>query len=202
MKDSKVIVKKDIAAMIDAAVNAANSAYDAARNAGIEAAKQARKDDDLKTNLDNIMSAYAEHLNVNHNVKAWFKDALTLSLAADESISFEKERTVDGEKVKEEIHTTGAEAAKMSKNDMRKAAKELRDDLGMGRKAGGGRAPKQPVAKVETKTAAETVTNSAAVKDAFYDQLDAILEKPEAREELIAHLKDLGWVGLRKSKKA
>ena len=54
----------------------------------------------------------------------------------------------------EEQHTTAKEAVNLSKHDMKKAIKELREDLGESRKAGGGRKPRTPTAPVKGEIAA------------------------------------------------
>lgn len=87
---------------------------------------------------------YNEDFGGDHNARAYFGDVITLALAGSLPISFEKQVTKDGKREKVDVHTTGAEATRLAKHDLRAAAKAVREELGTSRASGGGRPPQTP----------------------------------------------------------
>lgn len=81
-----------------------------------------------------------------NNAIAYFGDVVLLGMADTMPISFEKNVTIQGATSKKEVHTTGSDAAKMSKHDVRSAAKAVREEIGTARAGGGGRTPRTPSA--------------------------------------------------------
>lgn len=123
----------------------------------------------IKERIDNVMLAYqADFAAVDHNVKALFKDLLTLHAAGQAPV------TVDTGKGA--IHTTAVEATKLAKHDMKKAATEVRAANGMGRASGGGRkaAPKAAQAAQAAEQAVGTAPDVKAAVDGFSQWLDAL----------------------------
>lgn len=191
----KTIKKGNVVSAINEAVEAQGTMLDACKKAAGFAAKQADAELGLKGNLDMLVGLYAKELAKSANVKALFKDALTLFLAEDTPVSLEVKKR--GEDAKE-LHTTAGEAATMPKHAMRDAAKQVREANGMARNVPA-RSPKTPSAP-KTVAPAEVIVDSKLTKDAWFEQLDALLKTPDTFNELKEHLKDNGIVMYRKAK--
>jgi hypothetical protein len=133
----------------------------------------------IKERIDNVMLAYqADFAAVDHNVKALFKDLLTLHAAGQSPV------TVDTGKGA--IHTTAVEATKLAKHDMKKAATEVRAANGMGRASGGGRkaAQKPAQAAQAAEQAVGTAPDVKAAVDGFSQWLDAL---PDYLSDVVYH---------------
>lgn len=128
---------KQVIAHIGEAMEARATLYSSLRFAAAAAAPELDTSKDAKVAVGEVVDRYAEHFTGDgaHNDKAVFGDFLLLHYAADAPITFV--RKVKG--VEEPEHTTGEKATQLSKHDMRKAASAAREDLGIGRAAGGGR---------------------------------------------------------------
>lgn len=136
--------------------------------------------------LDAIMSTYAAELaDAGHNVKAIFKDALTLALKPETPISFTEKK--DGQDV--ETHTTAATAINMAKHAMRDAAKQVREENGMARKTGGGRKPAQPT----TAPVQDTGNNDDLAFAAFLHNLPVYFNDPAKALKITGALKEMGF---------
>jgi hypothetical protein len=134
-----------------------------------------------------IMGEYAPELaDAGHNVKAIFKDALTLALSPTTAISLESKK--DGQVV--EIHTTADKAVDMSKHAMREAAKQVREENGMARKAGGGRKPTQP--NTAPSQVQDTGNNEDLAFAAFLHNLPVYFKEAEKAKQIVAVLKEMG----------
>jgi len=139
----------------------------------------------LAEKLDNVMVLYKADLDkAGHNVKALFKDALTLCLAPTTPVSLE---IIKGGK-KVELHTTAEAAASMPKHTMQAAAKLVREENGMGRKEGGGRKPVTPT----TAPAQATPDTEAAAFAAWLDNLTVYLKDTVTAKQITGKLAELG----------
>ena len=116
---------------IQQAVSMSNSVYDATREAAKLAAAQLDETVSIKARVDSVVALYADELAECHNVRANFSAMLLLLAAGSQPVSI---ATKAGD-----LHTTAAEAVMLPKNQMRDAAKEVREANGIGRKSGGGR---------------------------------------------------------------
>ena len=124
-----------------------------------------------------------------HNVRALFKDALTLHAAAQCPVSIE---IIGKDGKKAEAQITASEAVDLPKHGMREAAKQVREVHGMARKTGGGRTPKQT-----TKAAPEQVTSVKTESDQFSEwlgQIDDYLTDSVFHQRIVAHLIEAGYV--------
>lgn len=87
--------------------------------------------------INAICALYGSHFEAaGHNVKALFKDALLLLAAPSTAISL-KVKDADGNDA--EKHTTAGEAIALPKHQMREAASQVREALGIGRASRGTR---------------------------------------------------------------
>jgi hypothetical protein len=139
----------------------------------------------LKDHLETIMVLYKEDLDkAGHNVKALFKDALTLCLAPATPVSLE---IIQGGK-KVETHKTALEAVDMPKHAMQEAAKQVREANGMARATGGGRKPVQPT----TAPAQATPEAKDAAFSAWLANLPVYLKDVETAKQITGKLNELG----------
>ena len=149
MSNQKLL--KTVSTLLNDACEASRSVLACCKQAAFEAKKQLDKSIECpQKRTAQVVSLYREVYGNDNNVKANFSDALFLYALGDMPISFESTRG-------SEIHTTAEKAAEnLSKHDMKKAAKEARDDLGVGRRAGGGRKPAKPIDKKPVTSAPAT----------------------------------------------
>ena len=129
-------------ALILKAGKAAASMLQCCKEAAAVAAAQLNPAQPMGERIDSVCALYADDFKTaGHNVRALFKDALTLLAAAQTPVTVD---TVgkDGKKV--ETHTTAAAAVAMPKHAMRDAAKQVREAHGLARKSGGGRKAAAP----------------------------------------------------------
>lgn len=139
----------------------------------------------LKERLESIMAIYKEDLDkAGHNVKALFKDAVTLCLAPATPVSLE---VIKGGK-KVELHTTALEAADMAKHTMQAAAKLVREENGMARATGGGRKPTTPTVA----PAQATPEAKDAAFSAWLANLPVYLKDVETAKQITGKLNELG----------
>jgi hypothetical protein len=155
MTESTFTPNARVVASIQEAVKTSATVYASLREAAQFAAPELDLSKALGESVREVRNNYSEYFAGDHNLQAVFTDLLTLHYAADSAVSFERKR---GKEV-EEVHTTAEQAVQMSKHDMRKAAKEVRENEGEGRKSGGGRKPRTPEAKSGT---TKNLTTSAA----------------------------------------
>ncbi len=139
----------------------------------------------LADKLESVMALYKEDLDkAGHNVKALFKDALTLCLAPATPVSLE---IIQGGK-KVEVHKTALEAVDMPKHAMKEAAKQVREENGMGRKEGAGRKPVQPT----TAPAQATPEDKDVAFSAWLANLPIYLKDVETAKQITGKLNELG----------
>lgn len=161
---------KTVTTLLTDACEASRSVLACCKQAALEAKGQLDKSIECpQKRTAQVVGLYREIYGKDNNVKANFSDALYLHALGDMPISFED---VKGN----EIHTTAEDAAvNLSKHNMKKAVKEARDELGTGRRAGGGRKAakaidKKPVdfpAANPSQLARETKTQQKAYWDTF-----------------------------------
>ena len=144
---------KDVGALIGKAGKAAGTMLQLCKEAAQKAAAQLNPETPIAGRIAAIVSLYAEDFkSAGHNVKSLFVDALTLYAAAQSPVTVDV-TTKDGKKV--ETHINAVDALAMPKHAMRDAAKQVREQNGMGRKT----SPKQVTPKAVTPKA---VTPKAA----------------------------------------
>ena len=165
-----------VAKLINEAGQAASTLLSKAKEAAQGAAAQLDPAKPVKARIDAVVSLYAvDFAAAGANVKALFVDALTLHAAAQTPVAV---RAMGKDGKMEDQHVTAGDAVNMAKHAMRDAAKQVREALGIGRKAGGGR-------KAATPKAASTAPTATAV-DAFSEWLDHL---PEYLEDQVFHAK-------------
>ena len=191
-KTTETAVSRDanVATCIKAAGAAGNTMLNKCREGAKLAAAQLNAALPMAERIDAVMALYtADFQAAGHNVKALFKDALTLHAAAQCPVSVEVIGK-DGKKV--EAQVTAAQAVELPKHAMRQAAREVREVHGMTRAAGAGRKPKQT-----TKAAPEQVTSVKTEADKFSEWLDSFdeyLTDSVFHQRIVAHLIEAGYV--------
>jgi hypothetical protein len=141
---------------VDTLILAAGKAAGTMYSKTLEAANLAKSELDGKLpmaeRIAKVMTAHAEAFKAaGHNVKAIFSDALTLHACAGDQV------TIAGPKNSEQ-KMSASEAAKAPKHTMREAAKQVRQNHGMGRKTTPKvvtSAPKADTATMQRETLAE-----------------------------------------------
>ena len=128
-----------VSVSLKAACKASGSMLQACKEAAKAAARQLDANLPLSERINKVMLCYKDVIGGDNNVRANFKDGLTLLACAQAPVTIE----VKGE----EVHTTAGEALELPKHAMKAAAKAVRDDNGIGR-ATQKREPKTPVASV------------------------------------------------------
>ena len=177
---------------ITKARNASATMLASCKAAAKAAARQLDKNLPLKSRIEVVMLCYAEAIDGDQNVRANFKDALTLLACAESPVSIE----VRGE----EIQTTAAEAVDMPKHAMKAAAKAIRDDNGMGRKSGGGRKAKSEEAENASRLSSVPLNTGAAQRGAVINTVITGLDDAAFFAEFKAKLAEAGFNITRKRK--
>jgi hypothetical protein len=157
-----------------------------------EAAKAASAQLDAKKPLGEriaaVVALYADDFKAaGHNVKSLFTDALTLH-AAEAAPVVVSVIGKDGKKADEA--TTAAKAVDLSKHNMRDAAKQVREQNGLGRKAGAGRKPAKPAASLP---AAPDMKTEADAFSAWLDNLPEYLQDAVYHPRIVARLIESGY---------
>ena len=131
-----IVALPEVVALIKSAVKASSSMLAKCKQAAKEAGGQLDTALPLKERIDAVVLAYSVAISGEANIKANFKDALTLIACAQSPVTFENRKG-------EEVHTTAADAIDLNRHDMKSAAKAVRADNGIGRKTAE-RSPKTP----------------------------------------------------------
>ncbi len=188
--DTAVSRDVNVATCIKAAGAAGNTMLNKCKEGAKLAASQLNAALPMGERIEAVMALYqADFQAAGHNVKALFKDALTLHAAAQCPVSVEVIGK-DGKKV--EAQVTAAQAVELPKHAMRAAAREVRETHGLSRASGAGRKPKQT-----TKAAPEQVTDVKTDADKFsewLDSLDEYLTDSVFHQRIVAHLIEAGYV--------
>ena len=179
-------------ALILKAGKAAASMFAACKEAAAIAAKQLNAALPVGERIETVVSLYAaDFATAGHNVKALFKDALTLHACGQTPVTV---TVVGKDGKKEEKHVTAADVLTMSKHALKDAVKQTRDAHNIGRKTGGGR---KPAAKMPAAPAAPDMTVTAGEIDGFsqwLNNLDAYFEDAVFHQKIVARLIDIGYV--------
>ena len=163
-----IVALPEVVALIKSAVKASSSMLAKCKQAAKEAGGQLDTALPLKERIDAVVLAYSVAISGEANIKANFKDALTLIACAQSPVTFENRKG-------EEVHTTAADAIDLNRHDMKSAAKAVRADNGIGRKTAE-RSPKTPTAGPVDAVNHESVmrivaSNLFAADDAFIKAL-------------------------------
>lgn len=143
--------------------------------------------DSVEKRIDKVLTLYADALKGNRNVTQNFRELLRLKAAGTQPLSFEMVKSINGEKVVEEVHTTAAEAAEMPKHYVSKAATELNSLLGTGRKK---KAPRVNTGSASATIKAAGETKAALTDLALADRCAEAMKRPEFQEELVQSMLD------------
>ena len=161
---------------VDTLILAAGKAAGTMYSKTLEAAKLARAELDgskpLAERITKVMTAHAEAFKAaGHNVKAIFSDALTLHACAGSQVE------IKGPKDSAQKMSASKAVETLAKNPMREAAKQVRQEMGIGRKVTPkvvSSAPKADTTTLQRETLAEVAEH---IKDAaFVSELTTLLE--------------------------
>lgn len=179
-------------ALILKAGKAAASMFAACKEAATIAAAQLNPALPMGERIETVVSLYAaDFAAAGHNVKALFKDALTLHACGQTPVTV---TVTDKAGKKVEQHVTAAQAVDMPKHALKDAVKQAREAHGLGRKSGGGR---KPAAKMPAAPAAPDMTVTAGEIDGFTQWLanfDAYITDAVFHQKIVARAIDCGFV--------
>lgn len=179
----------EIGALINKAGRAAATMLQCCKEAAQDAASQLNPAQPMGERIEAVVSLYADDFKAaGHNVKALFKDALTLLAAAQTPVTVTA-MGKDGKKVDQ--HVTAAEAAAMPKHAMRDAARQVREAHGLARKSGGGRKAATP--KADPAPAAPDIKNEADAFSAWLDNLEEYFTESVYHGRIVARLIEMGY---------
>ena len=159
-----------VSASLKAACKASGSMLQACKEAAKAAARQLDANLPLLERINKVMLCYKDVIGGDNNVRANFKDGLTLLACAQAPVSIEVRGV--------EVHTTAEKALDMPKHAMKAAAKAVREENGIGRATIAKRAPTQPSAPVVTpvdQMMRIIASNIEAGEEAFIAKLKATL---------------------------
>lgn len=188
MANNKTKTLNNVIAHLKTACEASRSMLDACKSAASEAKVQLdNKIECPQKRVDVVVALYSDIYGKDHNVKSNFKDALFAHALGDMPISFETRKG-------EEMHIVASEAVDLSKHDMKKALKEARDELGLGRKTGGGRKPRTDKnAPVKKASPSELVHEKKVQTKQYWETFAKGFHSDEWVEELKDALKAQGY---------
>ena len=175
------------AALILKAGKAAASMLQCCKEAAGMAAKQLNPATEIGARIDAVVSLYAEDFKTaGHNVRALFKDALTLHAAGQTPVTV----AVIGKDGKTgDSHIVAVDAVNLPKHAMRDAAKQVREANGLGRKTGGGAKPK---AKPAAAPAAVTMSEVDGFSQ-WLDNLEPYFADSVFHGKIVARMIELGY---------
>ena len=184
---------REVVAQLTKAREASSSMLASCKAAAKAAARQLDPKLPLRDRIEVVMICYRETLDGDHNVRANFKDALTLLACAESPVSL----SVRGE----EIQTTAGEAVDQPKHVMKAAAKAVREDNGIGRREGAGRKPKSEAAENASRLSpAKLDTTSTDQRGAVINTVVQGLDDAAFFAEFKAKLAEAGFNITRKRK--
>jgi hypothetical protein len=185
-----VIGSRDAAVgtLIGKAGKAAGTMLQLCKEAAQKAAAQLNPATPIAGRIAAVVSLYADDFKAaGHNVKSLFVDALTLYAAAQAPVTVD---VVSKDGKKEEKHITAADAVAMPKHAMRDAAKQVREQNGMGRKT----TPKQVTPKAATPKAAPAPDmQEIDAFSAWLDNLPEYLNDSVYHGKVVARLIEQGY---------
>ena len=157
----------NVGTLISEAGTAALTMLQKCKEAASLAAKQLDPAKPIGTRIDDVVALYVDDFkSAGHNVRALFKDALTLHAASSAPVVV---RAKGKDDKMEDVPMSAVDALTTSKHSMRDAASQVREANGMGRQ----RAPKAKPAKP---SAPSTPATNAGEVDQFSAWLDAMPE--------------------------
>lgn len=175
----------EVGALINKAGRAAASMLQLCKEAAGKAAAQLNPAQPMGERIEAVCALYSDDFKAaGHNVRALFKDALTLHAAAQCPVTVD---AIGKDGKKTEQHITAAQAVAMPKHAMRDAAKQVREAHGLARKAGAGR---------KAKPAAASPAPAASEIDAFsawLDNLEEYLTDSVYHGRITARLIEMGY---------
>lgn len=176
----------EVGTLINKAGRAAASMLQLCKEAAGKAAAQLNPAQPMGERIESVCALYADDFKAaGHNVRALFKDALTLHAAAQTPVTVD---AIGKDGKKTEQHITAAEAVAMPKHAMRDAAKQVREAHGLARKAGAGRK-----AKPATAPAAPDIKTEADAFSAWLDNLEEYLQDTVYHGRITARLIEMGY---------
>jgi len=159
-----------VSVSLKAACKASGSMLQACKEAAKAAARQLDANLPLIERINKVVLCYKDVIGGDNNVRANFKDGLTLLACAQTPVSIEVRGV--------EVHTTAEKALDMPKHAMKAAAQAVRAENGIGRTTAAKRKPVQPSAPVVTpvdQMMRIIASNFEAENDAFIAKLKATL---------------------------
>jgi hypothetical protein len=184
-----LVALPEVVAGIKKAERAAGTMLSETREAARKASEQLNHKVPIDQRIAEVMACYETTLKgVNHNIRAIFKDVITLRAAESCPVSVDVIGK-DGKKV--EAHIAAAEAVDLPKHALRAAAQEVREVHGLGRKKGAGRKAEAP----KDVPAAPDVARGD--EDSFQHvlaELDNFLTDSVYLDRIKAHLAEKGFV--------
>lgn len=188
-----IVAHRDAAvgALINKAGRAAASMLQLCKEAAAAAAGQLNPAQPMGERIDAVCALYADDFKAaGHNVRALFKDALTLHAAAQCPVTVD---AIGKDGKKTEQHITAAQAVAMPKHAMRDAAKQVREAHGLARKAGGGRKAAPKAAPKDAPPAPDIATETDAFL-AWLDNMPEYLQDAVYRPRIEARLIEMGLI--------
>jgi hypothetical protein len=177
----------DVGLLIKQAGKAADSMLAKCKEAAKMASSQLNPALPLAQRIESVVLLYAEDFKqAGHNVKALFKDALTLHAAAQTPVSVEVIGK-DGKKAEEQLNAE--KATELPKHAMREAAKQVREAHGMARKP----AAKKPATVTKTETPKTDIKTESDQFSEWLGQIDDYLQDSVFHQRIVAHLISLGY---------
>lgn len=185
---ASIVALPEVVAGIKKAERAAGTMLAETREAARKAAEQLNPALPIGERIAEIMACYETTLKgVNHNIRAIFKDVITLKAAESCPVSVDVVGK-DGKKV--EAHIEAAEAVDLPKHAMRAAAQEVREVHGLGRK----KAERKPKAATPAGEPAPDMQPSTAEKfNAWLGEMDEFITDSVLHPQIVAHLAGLGY---------
>lgn len=179
-------------ALILKAGKAAASMFAACKEAAAIAAAQLNPALPIGERLETVVALYAaDFATAGHNVKALFKDALTLHACGQTPVTV---TVTDKAGKKVEQHITAKAALTMPKHALKDAVKQAREAHGLGRKSGGGR---KPAAKMPAAAPAPDMTVTASEIDGFsawLENFEAYFTDAVFHQKIVARAIECGYV--------
>jgi hypothetical protein len=177
----------DVGLLIKQAGKAADSMLAKCKEAAKMASAQLNPSLPLAQRIESVVLLYTEDFKqAGHNVKALFKDALTLHAAAQTPVSVEVIGK-DGKKAEEQL--VAEKATELPKHAMREAAKQVREAHGMARKV----AAKKPATVTKTETPKTDIKTESDQFSEWLGQIDDYLQDSVFHQRIVAHLISLGY---------
>ena len=178
----------NVGTLISEAGTAALTMLQKCKEAASLAAKQLDPAKPIGTRIDDVVALYVDDFkSAGHNVRALFKDALTLHAASTAPVVV---RAKGKDDKMEDVPMTAVDALATSKHSMRDAASQVREANGMGR------AKAAKPAKPSAPSAPNTPATSASEVDQFsawLDSMPAYLSDAIYNPRIVAALITEGW---------